>query len=50
MIKETATERLFGDGGVFTREDEEEAPDQPEEEVGQPKSRSANSFLDSLKE
>ncbi len=46
MEKKTATERLLdGQDGLFAQREEEE-----EEEVGQPKSRSANAFLDSLKD
>jgi hypothetical protein len=46
--KKTATERFFGQNGLFaqhyTKED-----DQGEEDAGKPESRSTNAFLESLK-
>jgi len=60
MAKETATERLFNKGGLFSSRFSSRgkaansvvADDVPEEPEGEakPKSRAANAFLDSLKE
>jgi hypothetical protein len=47
MAKETATERLLN-GSLFTDQPKDKEPEE-QEEVGKPKSRSANAFLDMLK-
>jgi len=52
-MEKTATERLLdGQDGLFAqeKEGEKEGEKEEEKEVGQPKARSANAFLDSLKD